>query len=215
MSTFFRIFLSSALILAGCAGRSEDDKKRATYHLQIGSGHMARGNYPAALGEFLKAEELDSENATVHNQLGLAYYLREKFPLAEKQFRDAVRLNPRFTEARNNLGRTLIELKKLKEAIAELQVAAKDMLYTEPEKIQGNIGLAYFLLNDFAKAEKAFFDALKFRRKNCMALNYYGRSLYELSAFDKASESLDQSIEACKTAKLEEPYYFAALSSMK
>lgn len=215
MEILVGIVISLSLFWTGCAGKTEDDKKRALYHLQIGSGHLAKGNYPGALGEFLKAEELDKENPLVHNQLGLAYYLRQKFTEAEKQFQMAIRFKPLFTEARNNLGRTLIELKKYREAIAELQIAAKDLLYSEPEKVHANIGLAYFQMNDFAKAEKAFFESLKLRRKNCMAMAYYGRCLYEQSVFEKAAESLDQAIEACKTMKLEDPYYYSAMSYMK
>lgn len=199
----------------GCAAKSVQSQQRASYHLQIGSGHLAQGNYPAALGEFLKAEELDPNNPLVHNQLGLAYFMRQRMDMAEKHFREAIQLNGRFTEARNNLGRTLIERGQHKSAIAELRLAAKDLLYTEPDKIHANLGLAYFQTGDYSAAEKSFLESLKLRRKNCLAQAYYGRSLYELSAFDKAAESLDQAMETCKSMKLEDPYYFAALSYMK
>ncbi len=201
--------------LAGCAGKSVDGRQRSVYHLQMGSGHLNKGNYPAALGEFLRADQLDPNNPLVHNQLGLAYFLRAKTDLAEKHFRIALNISPKFTEARNNLGRTLIELKRYKEAIAELKIASRDLVYSQPEKTYANLGLAYFNLQEYANAEKNFFESLKIRRKNCVVLNYYGRSLYEQSAFDKAAESLDQAIDACKEMKVEDPYYFAAMSYMK
>lgn len=209
------LILSLCLGLAGCAGKGINERQRAIYHLQMGSGHLAKGNYPAALGEFLKANELDPENPLVHNQLGLGYFLRARVDMAEKHFREALRLNPKFTEARNNLGRALIELKRYKDAIVELKIAAKDLIYSQPEKTYANLGLAYFNLANYSSAEKNFFESLKIRRKNCLALNYYGRSLYEQSAFDKAAESLDQAIDACKEMKIEDPYYFAAMSYMK
>lgn len=199
----------------GCAAKSVDGEQRAGYHLQIGSGHLAKGNYPAALGEFLKANELAPNNPVVHNQLGLAYFLRQRYDLAEKNFREAISLNTKFTEARNNLGRTLIERGQYKSAITELKLAAKDLQYVEPDKVYSNLGLAYFNLSDFNQAEKNFLESLKVRRKNCLALAYYGRSLYELSSFDKAAEALDQAIESCKVMKFEDPYYFSALSYMK
>lgn len=204
-----------SLVLAACAGKSVNERQRAVYNLQIGSGHLAKGNYPGALAEFIKAHELDPDNPLVHNQLGLGYFLRGRMEQAEKHFREALGLNPKFTEARNNLGRTYIELKRYKEAISELRVAAKDLIYSEPEKTYANLGLAYFYLADYANAEKSFLQSLKMRRKNCLALNFYGRTLYEQSAFDKAAESLDQAMQECKSLKLEDPYYFAALSYMK
>lgn len=207
-------FLLIALQL-GCAAKRADSAQRALYHLQIGSGHLTQGHYPAALGEFLKAEELDPTNPQVHNQLGLAYFLRGRMELAEKHFNEALGFDAKFTEARNNLGRTLIERGNFKLAISELKMAAKDLLYMEPDKIYANLGLAYFKLNDFSQAEKNFLEALKLRRQNCLAQAYYGRSLYELSAFEKAAESLDQAMTTCKAMKLEDPYYFAALSYMK
>ena len=199
----------------GCAAKTVNSEQRAGYHLQIGSGHLAKGNYPAALGEFLKAEELDPDNPLIHNQLGLAYFLRQRLDLAEKHFRQAIKLNAKFTEARNNLGRTLIERGQFKAAIVELNIAAKDLLYVEPDKIYSNLGLAYFQMADYSQAEKKFLESLKLRRKNCFVQSYYGRSLYELSAFDKAAEVLDQAIETCKSMNFEDPYYFSALSYMK
>jgi type IV pilus assembly protein PilF len=202
-------------ILCGCATHQAEDRQRAVYHLQIGSGHLNKGHFPEALAEFLTADHLDPDNAEVKNQLGLGYFLRGKFELAEKNFRAALQINGKFTEARNNLGRTLIELKRNDEAIVELRRASRDMLYVEPEKTLANLGLAYFNKGEYVDAEKSFFESLKLRRKNCMALSYYGRSLYELSSFEKAAESLDQAMAACKTSNFEDPYYFSALSYVK
>jgi type IV pilus assembly protein PilF len=209
------VYLILCCALAGCAAKTVQDKHRAMLHLQIGTGHLEKGNYPGALSEFLRAYDLDPGNPLVHNQLGLGYFLRGQLEKAEKSFREAVKLDRKFTEARNNLGRTLIELKRYKEAVHELKTAAKDLVYTEPEKTYANLGLAYFHMADYQNAEKSLLESLKLRRKNCLALNYYGRSLYELSAYDKAAESLDQAMDACKAVKLEDPYYFSALSYMK
>lgn len=203
------------MLLTSCATKRGDEKQRAIYHLQIGTGHLTKGRFPEALAEMLEAEKLDATNPAIKNQLGLAYFLRGRLDLAEKNFTEALKLNPRFTEARNNLGRTLVELKRYDDAVEHLTIATKDMLYTEPEKTHANLGLAYFHLGEYSKAETAFLNSLRLRRKNCMALAYYGRSLYEMSSFEKAAESLDQAMEACKSAKFEDPYYFSALSYMK
>jgi type IV pilus assembly protein PilF len=202
-------------LLVGCAGASVKDQQKAIYHMQNGSGLLVKGNYPGALAEFLAAKELDPKNPIIHNQLGLGYFFRGNHDLAEMSFRHALNLKSKFTEARNNLGRTLIELKRYREAVQELKIAAKDLVYGEPEKTFVNLGLAYFNLQDYQNAEKQFFEALKYRRQNCVALSYYGRSLYELSSYDQAAASLDQAIEVCKEMKFEDPYYFSAMSYVK
>lgn len=212
--TFFRLALF-VFIFSACSQRSIKSEQRAHYHLQIGNGLLSKGLYPAALSEFLKAEELDPENAVIQNQLGLAYFVRNQVDKAETHFKKAIFLEPKFTEARNNLGRVYIEKKQYRSAIQELNVAAKDLLYSEPDKIQSNLGLAFFNLKDYSQAEKYFYEALKIQRKNCFALTYYGRSLYELSSYDKAAESLDLAMETCKNLKVEDPYYYSALSYMK
>lgn len=207
----------ATIFVFGCSStdKKASDKQRAAYHLQNGSGHLSKGYYPEALGEFLSAVELDPGNPLAQNQLGLAYFMRGKVELAEKHFREALKLNPKFTEARNNLGRILIEQKKYSEAVNELKIATNDLVYGEPEKILANIGIAYFNLQDYNEAEKYFKRSLQLRRKNCLVMAYYGRSLYELSSFDKAAESLDQAMDLCKAINLEDPYYFSALSYLK
>ncbi len=209
------LFIFCGLILASCATNKVDQKQRALLHLQIGTGHLTKGNYPEALAEFLTADKLDTMNPGIKNQLGLAYFFRGRMDLAESAFRKALEINPKFTEARNNLGRTLIELRQYRAAIQELQLAAQDLVYPEPEKTLANLGIAHFYLSEYSLAEKNFLDSLKLRRQNCLASSFYGRTLYELSAFEKAAEALDQAIDQCKRAKIEEPYYFSALSYMK
>lgn len=209
------VLVLTLFFLGGCAGKTVEDKQRAQLHLQMGNGHLNKGNYPGALGEYLKAEDLDPESAIIQNQVGLAYFMRGRPDLAEKHFSRAIELDGRFTEARNNYGRALIENKKFPEAIKQLKRASKDLLYGEPERTYANLGLAYFQTGDFDNAEKQFLESLKLRKDNCLALSYYGRSLYELSSYEKAAESLDRAMKTCKALKLEDPYYFSAMSYMK
>ncbi|MBX7232386.1 MAG: tetratricopeptide repeat protein [Bdellovibrionales bacterium] len=209
------ILCLSTLSFINCASKGLNDSQRAAYHLQMGNGHLHKGNYPAALGEFLKANELDPGNPLINNQLGLAYFVRGRLDLAEQYFRSALKINEKFTEARNNLGRTLIEEKKYKAALSELKIAASDLVYGTPEKTYANLGTAYFHLQDFNNAEKNFLEALRLRRNNCSVNMYYGRTLYEMGVYEKAALALDQAIDFCKTTKIEEPYYFSALTYLK
>lgn len=203
------------LILSGCAARKPEDRTKALWHMQLGMGHLSKGNTPAALGELLKAQELDPSNPLIVNNLGLAYFSRGRLDLAEKAFRRALQVQSRFTEARNNLGRTLIEIDRLDEAIKELKIASEDILYQEPLKVQTNLGIAYFRKRDFLASQNVLEQVLKVQRDNCTGWSYYGRSLYEMSEFTRSASALDTAIEQCRASSLEEIFYYSGLSYLK
>jgi Tfp pilus assembly protein PilF len=207
-------FLSFAV---GCStlGNDSKDKTRAHLHLQLGTGYFLKGNYPAALRELQAAEKLDPKNAVIQNNLGLAYLVREKYDKAEVCFVKALDLDNNYTDARNNLGRLYVDTGLYKKAIAELEVAAADLTYEQPEKSWANLGQAYFADNQFKKAKNAFFNSLKQRRDNCYTMNGYGRSLFELKEYKEASESLDQAVQLCEKSKFDEPHFYSAMSFYK
>jgi len=205
------VFLSASLFTA-CASVSRRDADRAALHLQIGTGHLSHGNYPQALVELQKANELDPKNPVILNNLGLAYYVRGRLPQAETFFRSAIGCDSNFSEAKNNLGRALIDQGKLNEALQVLQAVEGDLTYSFPEKTYSNLGMAYFEKGDFKKAEQYLSKSLRIRRQSCTTANYYGRTLLELKQVAQSAETLDQAIEFCREAKFEEPLYFSAMS---
>jgi len=203
------------LLCAACATTNEENERRGLLHLQAGTSSLSTGDYPNAMAELLKAEEMLPNNPVVQNNLGLAFFVRGKIKEAEEHFRKAVRELPKYTEARNNLGRALTELGKLNEAIKELKIAADDLTYPTPEKSYSNLGLAYFKKRDFVKASEYFTKALQIQENSCSAMNFYGQTLYEQKKYTSAAESFDRAITICKKEKFDEPYYFAGLSYMK
>lgn len=207
--------IATVLLCAACATNNEENERRALLHLQAGTASLTSGNYPNAMAELLKAEEMLPDNPVIQNNLGLAFFVRGKIKEAEEHFRKAVKLQPKYTEARNNLGRALIELGKLNEAVKELKIAADDLTYPTPEKSFSNLGLAYFKKRDYAKASEYFTKTLQIQENSCVTMNYYGQTLYEQKKYVSAAESFDRAIAICKKEKFDEPYYFAGLSYMK
>ena len=67
-------------------------------------------------------------------------------------------------------------------------------------------------MNDFNGAKNAFSKAVDFQRDSCEAQNNYGRSLYELKDYRKASDALDRAIGFCQRTQFDEPHYYSALS---
>lgn len=208
------IFIS-VLAIASCTSARKQNEQRGLLHLQIGTSHLAQGNYPAALRELLQAEKLNPNNPMIHNNLGLAYFVREKYDTAERHLRRALELDSSYTDARNNLGRLLIELHLYDQAIVELKKAAEDLVYQSPDKVLYNLGYAYFKKGQFNEAKERLLKALEMNRTNCLTLSLYGRSLLELRKYSLAAESLDQAIQRCRELKTDEPHYYSGLAYIK
>ena len=59
-----RFCLTALMIfaLAACSSVSKEDKERAGLHMDMGTGLLAKGQYPQAMSELLKADALDPHN---------------------------------------------------------------------------------------------------------------------------------------------------------
>jgi type IV pilus biogenesis/stability protein PilW len=204
--------LAAILMLSGCSTTSKEDRERASLYFKIGTGFLAKGQYPQAMSELLKAEQLDPKNANIKNNLGLVFYMRGRVKQAEEKFREAVKFDPRHSDAKNNLARALMDDRKFPEAIKLLHEVEADLTYGAPEKTFSNLGMAYFEQGNFKKAEDYLARSMEIRRQNCPTANYYGRTLYELKRPKESAEMLDQAVEYCRATKFEEPLYFSALS---
>jgi Tfp pilus assembly protein PilF len=208
----FLIFTFSFFHLVGCQAAKKDGNERAILHMQMGTGFLSKGQYPQAMSELLKAEQLDPENPIILNNLGLAYYMRGRAKTAEEKFRKAIKIASKFSDAKNNLARVLIDDRKLDEALVLLHQVEEDLTYPSPEKTLSQLGMAYFELGQYKKAEEYLSRSLELRRESCTTAHYYGRTLYELKRLKQSAEVLDQAIEYCRAAKFEEPLYFSAMS---
>lgn len=200
------------LSLMGCASWWQRDKNKAELYLRMGITQIESGNYPYALRDLLKAEELDPQNAVTHNNLGLVYFFRERLDLAEKHLRKAVSIDAKYTEARNNLARILIEKGSYSEAEKELNVVLGDLTYPSPEKAYINLGLVKFNQKDYVASHAAFSKVILSIPDDCIANTYLGRNLFESNDYAQAAESLDRAIGFCQKSLYDEPHYYSALA---
>jgi Tfp pilus assembly protein PilF len=202
--------------LVNCASLfSQSKKEEAELRMRVGASHLSSGNYPMALSELLKAEELDSENPEIHNNLALVYFVRERFDLAEQQIKLALQIDPKYTDAKNNLARIKIELGNYPEAIKFSQEVIDDLTFSHPEKGWINLGIAQFKLNKFSEAKSSFLKAVQIEKDNCVANSYYGRSLFELKDYDQSTVSLDKAVGYCQNYLFDEPHYYSAMSYLQ
>jgi type IV pilus assembly protein PilF len=200
------------IVLTGCSSVNKDRRDRAALHMQIGTGYLSQGQYPQAMSELLHAEQLDPTSPYVQNNLGIAFYVRGRLKQAEQKFRRAIQIEPGFSDAKNNLGRVLIDQSRYKEAARLLHSVEGDLTYGFPEKTYSNLGLVYFHLGDFRKAEEYLGKSMQIRRESCTSAHFYGRALQELKRPKDAAQVLDQAIEYCRSTKFEDPLYFSAMS---
>ena len=86
------------------------------------------------------------------------------------------------------------------------------MTYPQPGKAYINYGLSYFREQKYTESREAFLKAISFERENCLAQNYYGRSLLELKELTKAIQTLDKASGYCLKVNFDEPIYFSAMA---
>lgn len=204
-------FLTSFVFVLGCVSHGPTKKDVAVVHFRVGSSHLEKGNYPDALKDLLTAESLNPEDPLIYNNLGLTYFMMKRFELAEKNLRKAVELEPTFTDARNNLGRVLIERGSFKEARQQLDKVLEDLTFAQPGKVHINYGLSYFKEQNYKEAKESFLKAINFDRENCLAQNFYGRSLLELKDSERAVKALDRAAGYCLKINFDEPIYYGAI----
>jgi Tfp pilus assembly protein PilF len=205
------LLLSLILFATACASFRNENEEVAKLHLQIGTSQLNNGNYPQALSELLLAESLNPEDPVTQNNLGLAYFLRERTDLAEIHLRKALKLKPDYSDARNNLSRILIERGKYQDGIKEAQIVTQDLTYSNPEKPLLNIGIAQFKMGQYETARRTLLKTIDYQRENCLAQSYYGRCLFEMRDYARATEALDRASGFCQRIQFDEPHYYSAL----
>lgn len=154
--------LATVALLVGCVS-AEDLAKRereADGYYKQGLSHM-ESNQQQAFVSFQKSLQLNPGNYDAHYALGSIHFQRKEFADAEREFRRCLDLKPDNGEAMNFYGRTLIELKRLPEAVDVLRKTTALPLYAEPDKAYSNLGHALYLLGDSAGAMRAYQEALK------------------------------------------------------
>lgn len=206
------ILIIYSLVVLGCASLGDQDKKKAELYLRMGASQLEAGNYPNALRDLLKAEQLDSSNPVIQNNLGLVYFFRERLETSEKHLRKAIEMDPKYSEARNNLSRVLIEGGKYPEAEKELQIVLNDLTYPNPEKAHINLGLVKFNQKDYAASRSSFHKVLESNPDDCVSNTYFGRTFFETEDYSRATEALDRAIGFCQKSLYDEPHYYSALS---
>jgi len=154
--------LMAVALLAGCVSAEEIAKREREsdgYYKQ-GLSNM-ESNQQQAIVSFQKALQSNPDNADAHYALGSIHFQRKEYADAEREFRRCLDLMPDNGDALNFYGRTLIELKRLPEAVTALRKTTTLPLYATPDIAYSNLGYALQLLGDHAGALRAYLEAIK------------------------------------------------------
>jgi len=153
--------LAFLVSVVGCAGDQAERKRNAERMMNEGSLALRAGDSSMAMDLLLKAEKEDPENPHVHYNLGIAYLGKDLVDKAEQQFKEAIRLKSDFSEAYNYLGRIYLYRGQTEAAIQCFQKALNNVLYNNPEKAYYNLGEAYMIRKEHAKAAEQLERAVK------------------------------------------------------
>lgn len=186
--------ISLSLFTGGCA-LGEADRKKASYHYQMGLSYLGESNVTGALVELTEAEKLDPDNPELLNYLGLAYFYKNKFDIAEQKYLRALVLKPGYSEARNNLGVDYLEMKRWDDAIHHLKMVTEDIFYQNQESANINLGLAYFGKGDFPKAISVLRSVVANNPRNPRARVNLGKVYFALDKFELAVMEFTRAVE--------------------
>jgi Tfp pilus assembly protein PilF len=186
--------LALPLIISAC-GLSQNARKQASYHYQMGQSYLAENNVTRALLELTEAEKLDPDNPGLLCNLGLAYFRKNKFELAEQKYQKAISLKPDYSEARNRLGVNYMEMKRWDDAIHQFRFVTEDIFFPDQEAASINLGLAYFGKGDYPKALSVLRSVVGAYSGNPRGRLHLGRVYFALDKLDLAIAEYRKAID--------------------
>lgn len=228
--------------LWGCGtGSASKDKSASDKRYLLGADYFRKNMVGPALEELLQAVALDPNNADAHNALGLVFLRKaadseelstrvqclkgedlqlEKqeidgyFKKSEDHFQTAIRLRPDFSEAWNHLAVVALHFGQFDDAIRDAEKALSNVLYREGYIAQANLGWAYFQKRDYARASKAFRQALFEQAGFCVGRYRLAKVLYDEKLYTDASAEVDRVISD-QNCPIQEAYHLAGIVALR
>ena len=196
------VFVMVALGVLSCSSNLAVQKKQERASRNLGEAYYQRGNYTAALREFLKAESLYPEDPFLQNDLGLAYKAKGRPDLAIEHFKKALKINPDYAPAKNGLGAVYLDKGEWNTAIGYFKAVLKNLLYTTPELPMANMGWAYYNKKEYRLAEKYYRESLDLKPKFFNALRGLALTYVAMGNLDAAAKILESAIKEYPNAAL-------------
>ncbi|SLJ83954.1 type IV pilus assembly protein PilF [Psychrobacter sp. DAB_AL43B] len=183
----------SALLLSGCQStptndllngtpyqtstrpnddRNLDQQEIARVRTTLAAQYIRKNELDAAQRQLEKALAADSRYAPAYDMMGVLMQQegsRLNLEKADQYFKKAIAFDKEFYQANNNYGVYLSQMKRYKEAAAQLEIAGAALGYEGRIGALENLGRTYLQLNDHPAAAKAFLRALEGNRNSIIA----------------------------------------------
>ncbi len=193
------------IVLCGilsCTANLGEQKKQEEASRNLGEAYYKRGNYTAALREFLKAESIYSKDPFLQNDLGLAYKAKQRPDLAIQHFKKALEINPDYAPATNNLGAVYLDEGQWDTAIKYFKSVLRNLLYATPQLPLANLGWAYYNKKEYHLAEKYYRESLDLKPKFFYAMRGLGLTYMAMGKLDNAAQILESALKDYPKADL-------------
>lgn len=149
------------LILAGCAGGSGLDPRRAAEaNTDLGIDYLRNGHDMQAIEKLEKALEYDPMQVDAHWAIAVAYQRIGEPGAADRHYQRALDLKER-PEILNSYGVFLCQREQIQEGLEYLERAANDSRYPGQADALANAGLCLDRAGQAARAEEYFRRALE------------------------------------------------------
>jgi type IV pilus assembly protein PilF len=182
--------LALLLLLAGCAGQSQDHdtgtmigevadpRNRAKLHTELASLYYGNGNLGVALEELRTATAADSGYAPAYGMYGLVYMQMKDNERAEASFERALRIAPNDADINHNYGWFLCQTGREPASIKYFLHAIRNPLYPTPWRSYSAAGFCNMKINQFKDAEAFFERALRLEPDEPASLLNLGQLRY-------------------------------------
>lgn len=171
------IAMGVACLLNGCAtpvasngpkpGKPED---AAAAYTRLGKAYLAEDNQPRAQQALEHALELDPGDSDALEGLALLYQRQRQIDLAERFFLRALKAAPGKTRIRNNYAALLYQQKEYAQACEQLEIASRDITYTNRAQLFANLGQCEMARDDTDAARQHYLQALDIDSRNARSL---------------------------------------------
>jgi Tfp pilus assembly protein PilF len=206
-------FLSIALTACFPIEKSKPASESAEYHYIMGLSSLSEKNPTEALKEFLQAEKYDSRSPQIQAGLARAYRLKQALELSEKHFKRALELSDNDPEYNNNLGALYLDMGRFDDAIRAFQLAADNLLFSQPETAWTGIGVANTQKQDYPAAQRAYQKAMALNSQYWIAPFRLGELYYNQDRPVEALAMFSRTVEIAPDFAL--GHYWQGLVYMK
>jgi Tfp pilus assembly protein PilF len=165
-----RVFVLVALMLGSVGCISHQQIREAEGHTAMAIADLNKGDTASAITKSKAAVKANRWDASAWHTMGLAYFAAELPGKAEAAFLKALRLQPEFSQAALNLGSLYLEQARWDEAITQIEKAATNPEYKQPDRALHNLGWAWFNKGEYGKARGYYRKVLRQFQRFCPAL---------------------------------------------